>query len=448
MEWKFDGDLSDASGNGNTAIYGRGLPTYVPTLSQQIVAIVKANANSWANIVSLRAGYPASLDATSSYAQADASSSVTYFWQELSGPSRLFFSNRSSGTPTISGIVYGDYVMQLTVTDVSNNQTVATQDIGAVAMDSKGIVVNADPNADAMFGNMIAFGNNPWGYADYWEQHAMYLRLADYTASGWVSSGPQWEQTGAGTVSYIWNGMAISPGDRSSGGSLTAGITATTLSIPISNASCFDFTVFPTRIMIAAGGPDEEVRICSASATSGAATLTACYDGRGQSAASWNSGSQVGQDKVIGSGTKFITDPVTAVCPGGAPGPTGFASYNTGEVTLTAGSATMMGLGTAWTSGMTGAYVRVPATHGGTAFIFLAQIAAVDSGTSITLNRIYPAKRCGYRLVSPRNPSRIPDDRSSRTAHRRYQRHRRVAVEHDGLRKRDGTLHESFREHQ
>jgi hypothetical protein len=389
FEWKFDGDLTDASGNGNIAHYGRGLPTYVPTLSQQVVAIVKANANSWTNIVSLRAGYPASLDATSSYSQADTSSTVTYFWQELSGPSRLFFSSRSSGTPSISGIVYGDYLLSLTVTDASNNQTVTTQDIGAVAMDSKGIVVNADPNADAMFGNMIAFGRNPWGYADYWQQHAMSLRLADYTASGWVSTGPQWEQTGVGTVSYVWDGVGISPGDRSCTSGLTSGISATALSIPISNASCFDFTTFPTRILLG-GGPTEEVRICSASGTTGAVTLTACYDGRGQNAASWGGGTLVGQDKVTGSGTKFITDAVAAVCPGGAPGPTGWPSYSAGTVTLTAGSATMTGLGTAWTSGMVGYYVRVAATHGGVAFIFLAQIAAVDSGTSITLNRIYP----------------------------------------------------------
>jgi len=391
FEWKFDGNLNDASGNGYNAIYGRGLPTYVPTLNQQTVAILKANANSWANIVSLRAGYPGSLDATSSYAEADTSSTVTYFWQELSGPSRLFFSSRTSGSPSITGIVYGDYLVQLTVTDVSNNQTATTQDIGAVAMDSKGIVVNADPNADAMFGNMIAFGKNPWGYADFWSQHAMLLRLADYTGGGWTLSGPQWEQTGVGTVSYYWNGRGISPGDRSCFSALTAGIAAATSSIPVSDASCFDLTVFPTRILLSAGGPDEEVRICSSSATSGPATLTACYDGRGQNASAWSPGTVVGQDKVIGSGTKFITDPVSAVCPGGAPGPTGLASYSTGVVTLTAGSATMTGLGTAWTSGMVGSYVRVPATHGGTAFIYLAQIAAVDSGTSITLNRVYPA---------------------------------------------------------
>ncbi len=391
FEWKFDGDLTDASGNGYSANYGRGLPTYVPTLNQQIVAILNANANSWANIVSLRAGYPGILDGTSSYSEADTSSSVTYFWQELSGPSPLFFSNRSSGTPTITGIVYGDYLIELTATDVSNNQTATTQDIGAVAMDSKGVVVNADPNADAMFGNMIAFGKNPWGYADYWEQHAMYLRLGDYAGGGWTLSGPQWEQVGAGTVSYYWNGSGISPGNKSCISGLTANISATTLSIPVSQASCFDLSAFPTRILLYAGGPLEEVRICSSNATSGTATLTACYDGRGQNASAWNAGAVVGQDKVTGSGTKFITDPVSAVCPGGAPGPTGPASYSTGIVTLTAGSATMAGLGTAWTSAMVNSYVRVPATHGGTAFIFVAQIAAVDSGTLITLNRVYPA---------------------------------------------------------
>ena len=46
LEWKFDGDLTDSSGNGHSAIYGRGLPTYVPTPNQQIAAVLKANANS------------------------------------------------------------------------------------------------------------------------------------------------------------------------------------------------------------------------------------------------------------------------------------------------------------------------------------------------------------------------------------------------------------------
>lgn len=391
FEWKFDGDLSDATGHGYNAIYGRGLAPFVPTLNQQIVAILKANANSWTNIVSLRAGYPAVLDATSSYSQADTSSAVTYFWQELSGPSQLLFSSRTSATPTISGIVYGDYLMELTATDVSNNSTVTTQDIGAVAMDSKGIVVNADPNADTMLGDMIAFGQNPWGYADYWEQHAMSLRLADYTALGWsLSPGPQWEQTGAGTVSYYWDGVGFPPGNTSCSNTLTAGITATSLSIPISNASCLDLTAFPTRVILEAGGLTEEVRICSSSATTGAATLSVCYDGRGQTATAWNPGNLVGQDKVTGTGTMFVTDPAAAVCPAGAPGPTGLASYTSGNVIMTAGSATMTGVGTAWTSGMVHSYVRVPATHGGVAFIFIAQVNAVDSATSITLNRVYP----------------------------------------------------------
>src|SRR6185312_3309978 len=160
------------------------------------------------------------------------------------------FSSHTSPTPTVSGVVYGDYLIELTVTDVNNNQAVTTQDVGAVAMDSKGIVINADPNADTMLGNMIAFGRNPWGYADYWEQHAMQPRLADYANGGWSLSGPQWEQTGAGTVSYYWNGVGISPGNRSCGSGLTANITAASLSIPISEASCFDFTAFPTRVLL------------------------------------------------------------------------------------------------------------------------------------------------------------------------------------------------------
>ncbi len=317
--------------------------------------------------------------------------------------------------------------MQLTVTDVNNNQTVTTQDIGAVAMDSKGIVVNADPNADAMFGNMIAFGQNPWGFADYWEEHAMYLRLADYTASGWGISGPQWEQTGAGTVSYYWNGVGISPGDRSCFSTLTAGITAATLSIPISNASCLDFTAFPTRILLAAGGAPEEVRICSSSATSGPATLTVCYDGRGQNAASWNAGSLIGQDKVTGSGTKFITDPVAAVCPGGAPGPTGSCvirkrrCYSDGRLGHHDGVGHRLDI-------RDGEFIRARACNSRRYAIYLYRSGYRGGFGYIDHAQPCLSRRCGHWLVPSRDPSRVPDDRSPWPAYCRHERDRLMVV--------------------
>jgi len=377
FEWKFDGNLSDASGAGYTAAFYTGTPVYVQTPYQNTIAVIKtSDANSWTNVVTQRAGYPATMDGTSSYSQSDASATVTCFWQQLSGPLPAQFNSRTSCSPMLTGLIFGDYLLQLTVTDANGNSVAATADVGAVAMDSNGVVVNADPNVDALFGNMIAFGRNPWGFADYWAQHAMTLRAADYVSSGWT--GLQWEQTGSGTVSYYWNGIGYYPANPALGTTLSTGITATSMTLTVGNASKLDLTQLPTRILMLAGNypsSAEEIRICAAAGN----TLTVCYDGRGQNAQSWNSGALVGQAKVSGSGSHFVTDTNAAVCPVGAPGPPGPASFDAGSVTLTAGSKLMMGTGTNWASASgestptPGDFVRVSATHGELPFQFIAQ---------------------------------------------------------------------------
>ena len=403
LEWKFDGNLNDSSGNGYTAIVSQGTPVYEPSPYQNTVAIIRtSNANSWSNVATQRAGYPATLDGTSSYSQADSTSAVSCIWQELSGPSQAQFDNPAGCSPVLTSLVFGDYLLQLTVMGANATSASATADIGAVAMDSKGIVINADSNVDAVFGNMIAFGWNPWGYADYWAQHAMTLRAADYVSTGW--SGLQWEQTGLGTTSYYWNGVGFSTGNTALGTTLSTGISASSTALTVANASRLDLTALPTRILLAPPGYpaySEEIRICGVSGN----TLTLCYDGRGQTAQSWTSGTVVAQAKVTGNGTLFLTDPKSAVCPAGAPGPPGPASYAAGSIALTAGSGTVMGTGTSWTNAMTGSYIRVAATHGGSQFYFIAIISAVNGSDSITLNRPYPASAdsgtySGYAIMA------------------------------------------------
>ena len=56
FEWKFDGNLSDASGNGHTATFYGGTPVYVQTPYQNTIAVIKtSDANSWTNILTQRA---------------------------------------------------------------------------------------------------------------------------------------------------------------------------------------------------------------------------------------------------------------------------------------------------------------------------------------------------------------------------------------------------------
>jgi len=416
MEWKFDGNLSDATGNGYSAVISGGPPVYVPTANQNVYAILKTgNAVPWSNTLTLRAGYPAMLDGTGSYSQADNTNGRPNrpgrdpgcFWQELSGPSTLFFDNHESCTPQITGLVFGDYLLQLTVTDPSGSSAVTTQHIGAVATDANGVVVQADPNADVIFGPMIAFGRNPWGYVDERALKATTLRAAAYNSGG--LNPPVWTTSGQGTVSYHF-APTLSQDFTSS---IMSPIGPDTLSIDVTDAGRFDLTELPTQILLGPGGPGQEpVRICSVTGTTGPQTFTVCYDGRGQSARSWPGGTSVAQGKVSGSGTQFVSDPARPLCPAGVPGPAGPVQYSAGTVTLTPGSANITGNATHWTlannvSGGDNQVIRVSATYGGgIPFLFVAVLHTLLDPAHITLNRPYPADAdpgsFSYQIVGSR----------------------------------------------
>lgn len=401
--WKFDGNLNDSCSAGPySASIAGGSEVYVSTPFQNLVVPILQTANPpvWGNTASLRAGFPSQLNGSLSYSQADGSATVQCFWQSVSGPSTLIWSNRNSCTPTILGTVFGDYKISLVATDVNNNQAAAAQDIGAVATDSRGVVVNPNPAVNFLFGPIIAWGQNPWGYADYWSMHATTLRSADYaqtvtsqnlTYPGWSTNGkPQWEFPGQGTVSYHWNCAGQPYFCGSTGLALGAALGLSDTSVTVNNASSIDTSELPTRILVSDGTNTDELRVCSVASN----TLTLCYDPAALPRHSFANGAGVLQAKVAGSGTKFLTDATSPVCPVGAPGPPGPASYSAGTAALTAGSATVTGTGTSWMSSGSAAvsdYVRVSATHSSMPFVFVAQISAIGSDTSITLARPFPA---------------------------------------------------------
>jgi len=400
-ELKFDGNLKDSSGR-NHGGSASGV-TYMQTPDQVAIPYPRTvGAPTWSSWVSLRAGYPAQFDATASYSLADASSAVSYSWQELSGPSTVIWTGQNTATPTINGLIFGTYDFSLQVTDAGGKTATANIEVGAVATDDNGVVVNADPNVDKLFGPMIAFGKNPWGYADERAMTATRLRMAAYNTLGlnpptWVSGGPPTKHhvPPEATVTYRFNGVGGSvtvPGTQ-----LSSAISATATAISVADASPLDLSSLPSRILLGAL-PREEVRICSTSATKGPAILTVCYDGRGQTtpvdgyrlaAQAWPAGTIVGQMKVTGSGSHFLSD----ICSAG-PGPNGDAMYSTGSVQLTPGATTVTGTGTTWTTAnnvIASYLVRVSATHGGAPFVFNAYIAAVGNPTHLTLTRPYPS---------------------------------------------------------
>jgi hypothetical protein len=390
-ELKFDGNLKDSSGNNHNAS-GSGI-TYMATPNQVAVALPKTfGAPAWSNWVSLRAGYPAQLDGSSSYSLADASSAVSCLWEQVDGPSSVIWTNPTSLVSMFSGLIFGTYDFSLRVTDAAGNTATAPLQVGAVATDDNGVVVNADPNVDKIFGPMIAFGKNPWGYADERAMTATQLRMAAYNASG--LNPPSWTTAATGAVSYTFNGMGPAGAPATT---LSSPIGGTDTTISVADASRLDLSSLPARILLGPI-PREEVRICGTSATAGPATLTVCYDGRGQgspadsyriAAQPWPAGTVAGQMKVTGSGTQFLT----SICPTG-PGPNGAAIYASGFVQLTPGSTLATGSGTTWSTAnnvLPSYLVRVSATHGGAPFVFSAYIASVADLAHLTLARPYPA---------------------------------------------------------
>jgi hypothetical protein len=324
-------------------------------------------------------------------------------WLEVSGPSTLGFSSVHGTTTTVTNVSSGTYIIQVTVHDGASNTSVSTQTIGAVACDSNGVLTPTDPNFTAFFGPTICLGRNPYGWEDERHMAAMIIRNGVYNSTQTVYStytiaSPDFIQNQAGTINYTFNGTGNSIGV--SGTTLTTGISASSMTIIVASTatSVMDLSNFPTRIVISTAtynGPYEEVRICSNTGL----TLNVCYDGRGISgtvagqptllgAQGWPSGAVVGQLQFKGSGTNFLTYLSTA----GAAYPAGPVKYVVGTATMTAGSATMTGVGTSWLSNVAqGDAVGIAGTHSSTPFVFVAYVSSVVSNTSMTLSRIYPS---------------------------------------------------------
>ena len=371
----------DAGPSASSISMSSGSYVATPTPGQNPVALAKtAGAPYWNNWVSLRAGFPAQLDGSQSFSLADGSSQVTYQWQQLTGPTTVRWSDTTSGTPTIEGLIFGTYTFQLTVKDVAGSTNSATFQVGAVATDANGVVVQADPNADKLFGPMIAFGQNPWGYADERALRATTLRSAAYDAQGLTT--PTWTVPLSGTVTYN-----LEPTPTTT---VTA-ISATDMSIQVNDLSNFDLSTFPTRVLLG-NAPFEEVRICSVAGN----TLQVCYDGRGfrsgssyhYTAIAWSAGTRVFQNKVKGAGTQFLKD----FCQAGA-GWSGLISYQDGTVAVTPGSSSLTGNGTSWSNTNAGGRaIRIQGTHnGGAPFVFQSYVSAVNGATSLTLSRPWPS---------------------------------------------------------
>jgi hypothetical protein len=210
ISWRLEGNGTDDRGNANLTVTN---PAYVTTPVLAPLSVPRQfGAPTWTSWTSARAGYSYQLDASASASLND-SSTLTYEWNQLSGPSTPIWSSKSTASPTLSGFVFGTYRFVLKVTDSLGSTSSTVLQIGAVATDSNGVIVSANPDVKAMWGDQIAFGRNGWSWAD--SRHKYMAEWFGDALQIGQPFQPSWRILAAGTVSAT-NGSATLTGTGTS----------------------------------------------------------------------------------------------------------------------------------------------------------------------------------------------------------------------------------------
>jgi hypothetical protein len=399
MEWKLDGGLTDSSGNGYNIATTNGTAVYTATPNQGNYARPKVKATTWADWTSLRAGFENPITGSGSYSQSDASNTVTCFWQIVSGADRGGKIRTQNACDTYADeTTFGPYTLQLTVSGAAGDPGTATIDIGAVATDVNGVVIQGNSVADNIFGSMMSFGRNPWAYADDAALRALTIRGAAAYAT---SYSKDWLNYGAGTIAYKANSFV------SNLTTLSTTINATDTSIIVASTTNLILSSFPTIIQFGFGG--ERVLICSSAGT----TLTVCPDGRGWAlnptsgdtrtatqAQAHTAGAGIVQPIARWDGTGPSTSFLNDYC-SGRQGPfTGTAAVSAGTVAATAGSTTLTATDANWNGTpnatgnvFAGMMIRFSGVISGAPFEFITDVASIGSGlvSTLVMSRAYPA---------------------------------------------------------
>jgi hypothetical protein len=112
----------------NAAIAGNQAP--VARVNNDILLILPTNSTS-----------------LSGTASTDADGTITaYEWTQVSGPSQVIISNRLSATIPINGLVPGEYIFSLKVTDNNGASSTATVKVTVRDKNASGIFINLYPN--------------------------------------------------------------------------------------------------------------------------------------------------------------------------------------------------------------------------------------------------------------------------------------------------------------
>lgn len=198
-DWEFEGNGTDSGPNGLNATIGAAVyvptPAYAPVAAPQVLG-----ANAGTPDVTARAGFPATLDGSGSYSLID-SPALRYFWSQLDGRTQLHWSDRTIAQPVVTGLVFGEYKVRLTVTDASQQTASADLTLGAVATDDNGVVIYPDSKLDYLFGPVMRFGVNPWSWADVNQRNLSIVFGENLTRDPGYQA--QWQDRLAGTVTTL-----------------------------------------------------------------------------------------------------------------------------------------------------------------------------------------------------------------------------------------------------
>lgn len=378
LDFTFNNSLNDRSGNGRHL--SSGSPSYVPSPPPAVISRIRTpGAPGWTESLPCRAGFPCLLEGGGSYSTAEASGNLTYNWQQLSGPTAVRWSSRTEAQPSVDGMIFGSYRFRLQVTDTNGQSASSEIEVGAVATDEKGVVIHADPRVDKFLGPMIALGRNPWTWADERHLTGAGMRNVAYATPGFA----QWQP---GTVTWNRAGTCAT--------TLAADLAASATVLTVVDASECDWSSLPTILEVGNSLFNEAVLICARNGN----TLTVCPYGRGlnQTNNSYSAGAGVGQTKITGNGTSFLT----SVCAAG-PGPAGTV-YEAGSVAVTNGSAavTRVSGGTPWAVNGAADGRRMRIVDGG-GDIFVANLGVSGASTG-NLSKVWtgPTGTYAYKILN------------------------------------------------
>jgi hypothetical protein len=137
-----------------------------PTLAPTANGLATGKTVSAYAVVTLDAGCTGGAGdcGTYSWTQIPNADTVTGLYTEPS-PSVLVWSSHTTAAPTVTGAVFGQYTVQVTVTPASGSPSTAILVFGAVSTDSQDIVVSKS-TWDGWVAPQIRLGANPWPLAD------------------------------------------------------------------------------------------------------------------------------------------------------------------------------------------------------------------------------------------------------------------------------------------